>query len=129
MLILLWKCYFRAKIDGNLLLWIEDYMEHRRQRVGVNGVKSEWEETRGGTDEGTAIAPLLFLIYCIDIGDFLPVKIAMFADDITLWSERPLLTDAFREINLALHLLQQWSNGSRVDFSPPKCKFMIIRSS
>ena len=50
-------------IRGNLLNWISTFLTQRQQRVLVDGEASAWECVGSGVPQGTAMGPLLFLIY------------------------------------------------------------------
>ncbi len=50
-------------ITGNLLKWIESYLSNRKQRVVINGTKSNILQLHAGVPQGSVLGPLLFLIY------------------------------------------------------------------
>ena len=74
-------------IRGNLLNWITGFLEGRRQRVLVDGQKSDWVKVTSGVPQGSILGPLLFLVYVNDIGDDLESHTRLFADDCTLFRE------------------------------------------
>ena len=53
-------------ISGNLLLWIEDFLHERKQRVVLNGQSSSWTEVIRGIQQGSVLGPILFTIYIND---------------------------------------------------------------
>jgi hypothetical protein len=58
-------------ISGNLLLWIEDFLHVRKQRVVLNGQSSSWTEVVSGIPQGSVLGPILFTIYINDLPDAL----------------------------------------------------------
>ena len=54
-------------IRGKALKWFESYLEHRVQRVHLNGVMSSWEELKCDVPHGSILGPLLFTIYINDL--------------------------------------------------------------
>ena len=45
------------------LAWFTDYLSERFQRVKFNGKYSDWGLVKGGIPQGSALGPLLFLVY------------------------------------------------------------------
>jgi len=50
-------------ITGNILRWIEHWLNGRKQRVVINGYLSEWINILSGVPQGSVLCPLLFVIY------------------------------------------------------------------
>ena len=80
---LLHKLY-NIGIRGNLLLWFEDYLSNRTQRVVLQGVSSSWGNINAGVPQGSVLGPLLFLIYINDLPKVVESSVRLFADDTTL---------------------------------------------
>ena len=69
-------------INGNLLLWFEDYLKNRSQNVFIN--EKSHKSITAGVPQGSVLGPLLFLIYINDISDDLTGLSRLFADDTSL---------------------------------------------
>jgi len=47
-------------LNNTLLLWIQDFLCKRKQRVIVNGTYSQWYSVASGIPQGSILRPLLF---------------------------------------------------------------------
>src|SRR6059036_1246762 len=74
-------------ITGMVGGWIERWLEHRQQRVVINGNCLEWREVKSGVPQGSILGPLLFTLYINDIRNGLTNSILNFADDTKLWGK------------------------------------------
>ncbi len=73
-------------VVGLLLDWIKAFLSNRRQRVVVDGVKSDWAPVISGVPQGSILGPLLFLVYINDIGTVIKnCKFKLFADDCKIY--------------------------------------------
>ena len=62
-------------IGGEVLRWVESFLNDRRQRVVVNGESSEWTDVTSGIPQGGVLGPILFVIYINDMPDGLSSEI------------------------------------------------------
>ena len=72
-------------LSEGLLRWFKSYFSHRRQRVLLNGVESNWADVLAGVPQGSILCPLLLLVYINDIVNNIRSSIRLFADDITIY--------------------------------------------
>ena len=57
---------------------------YRKQRVVINGAKSDWAPVLSGIPQGTVFGPLLVSLYINDISTEIDSEIRLFADDCLL---------------------------------------------
>ena len=106
-------------INKTTFLWIKDFLSERRQRVVINGVKSQWGVVKSGVPQGSVLGPILFLIYVSDISDDVSSNVLLFADDTKLYSRVERQEDC--------HTLQEdinWSEKWLMRFNTEKCKVL-----
>jgi hypothetical protein len=48
-------------INGDLLEWFKNYLDHRCQRVLIEGESSDWGTLKAGVPQGSVLGPLYFL--------------------------------------------------------------------
>ena len=112
-------------IKGNLHKWISNFLLNRTQSVVVRGTFSESKPVLSGVPQGTALGPLLFLIYINDMPLVVESPIALFADDAFIY--RPISTnnDA-NALQNDLNNLMQWEKSWSMEFHPSKCQLLRI---
>ena len=80
---------FKSKqngIAGRLLQLFENYLLNRKQRVVLNGSRSEYSVIESGVPQGSVLGPLLFLIYINDLERNIKSNINFLADDTSMFS-------------------------------------------
>ena len=103
--------------------WIENWLEGRTQRVGVNGMYSDWADVTSGVPQGSG--PLLFTIYINDLEERVTNKVLKFADDSKLWGKAETIQDRI-SLQRDLDTLGDWSIKNKMPFNVKKCKVMHI---
>jgi len=72
-------------VCGSELTWFTNYLSNRLQRVKLRGDTSSWTSVQGGIPQGSALGPLLFLVYVNEMPSIVKYgKLLQFADDTTL---------------------------------------------
>ena len=77
-------------IHANLLTWIHNFLNNRRQRVCVRRSFSDWSQVISGVPQGSILDPILFIIYINDLSDHIQSSLWTFADDTKIY--QPNLT-------------------------------------
>ena len=68
-------------IGGKIRVWIDDWLNGRKQRVTLNGRESDCIDVLSEVPKGSVLGPVLFVIYINDIDSYVSSKIFKFADD------------------------------------------------
>ena len=116
-------CKFRGYgIDGELLAWIESFINNRRQCVVINGQKSSWTDVISGIPQGSVLGPVLFVVYINDLPDEVTSNIILFADDTKVYRTITTTEDC-RQLQSDLNNLQTWAKKWQMKFHPDKCSY------
>ena len=112
-------------IKGKLLSWIGAWLRGRRQRVVVNGAKSEWVEVTSSVIQGSVLGPTLFKIFIDDLDEAERILSSKFADDTKTASivkdekDRQKFQEESRE-------MERWADEWKMVFNADKCKVMHL---
>ena len=114
-------------IEGNIYNWIKSFLTDRKQRVVLNGFKSEWTTVTSGVPQGSVLGPLLFLLYINDLpGNVKYCQVKISADDTKIYS--PSNCQA-QHIQNDIESLKNWSKTWQLPFNSDKCSVLHLGSS
>ena len=116
---------FKLKQNGisdNLLNLFKSYLEHRRQKVVLNGFASEPAQIESGVPQGSVLGPLLFLIYINDLQRNIKSNIKFFADDTMLFTIVMDPKESATDLNHDLAIINQWAYQWKMVFNPDRNK-------
>ncbi|GJQ76647.1 hypothetical protein Trydic_g15507 [Trypoxylus dichotomus] len=95
--------------------------------------KSSWKDGRSttrtataGVPQGSAISPLLFNIYTSDIPTIAHVNLAMYADDVCIYSRSLNARVIDRRLQTALDTLRDWYTKWRIAVHPQKSTAVLF---
>ena len=113
---------------------------HKLKSYGISGqifgLKSSQEyPVNAGVPQGSIIGPKLFLLYINDLPDDVTCDIAIYADDITLYSKCDKASDLWQQLELASELesdlqdIADWGKKWLVDFNAGKIQLVSFGRS
>ena len=78
----------KMKVPYRFVRYTRLFLSARKTMVEINGARSKPFFLNEGLPQGSAISPLLFLIFINDITEFTDEKAtpSLFADDTTIWA-------------------------------------------
>ena len=106
--------------------WLFSFVTGRLQRTCINGVYSEWAETKAGVPQGSVLGPILFLLMINDLPKHLEHDARLFADDTSILFTHDPKTDITDVINDEMTRLQTWADMWMIDLNPTKTKCMHV---
>ena len=118
----------QVNINPYVINWLISFLDHRKQRVVVDGYSTEYVSINRGVPQGTVLGPVLFSIFINDIKAINTDKnrLVKFADDITV--SLPI------EANVGLDESQtevlsfiEWSEKNRMKVNLTKTWELLLR--
>ena len=96
-------------VSGSLLMFFQNYLNNRKQRVVLNWSYSSYSTVESGVPQGSVLGPLLFLVYINDLERNIKSNIKFFADDTMLFSIVKDPEISANNLNHDLDIIQQWA--------------------
>ena len=106
--------------------WYRSFLTDRKYSVQFGTAKSTFVRFANGVPQGSVSGPLLFIIYTVSlISNLLELeckglKLAMFADDLTIWHSSSSLSTSCSVLQQALDIIQRWSEEFGMPLSDGK---------
>ena len=112
-----------SKLPPCFVLWVHSFLTDRKAKVQVGGSHSLSFCIRRRVPQGSALGPVLFILFVDDITKDLPqgAHASLYADDLAIWSSSPDLLKASSVVQSSLNVLETWSNLWRLLLNPKKC--------
>lgn len=112
-------------IAGTLLLWLDSYLNERRQLVKIKNSMSFTIEVLSGVGQGTHLGPLLFLMFINDVVHSIKYcEISLFADDTKLFKVIESPTDSLL-LQQDICSFEEWCGLNGLRCNAKKC--FVIR--
>ncbi|XP_074030330.1 uncharacterized protein [Leptinotarsa decemlineata] len=108
--------------------WMTSYLQDREQYVKVSGAVSEEKKLTSGVPQGSALRPILFLLYVNDLTNLnISGRFTLFADDATIeWhtKDKNILGQL---ISLDLTEIKRWCDANQMVFNSKKTKVLSFK--
>ena len=86
-------------LRGNVLKFVEDFLKDCSIQVRIEAAMSSTYLVENGTSQGSVLSPLLFVIMINDLPESSNgVKLALFADDSSMWKSGPNIPALSRDV-------------------------------
>ena len=112
-------------IDGDILQWIQAFLQGRTQEVMVNGQRSKADNVISGVPQGTVLGPILFVIYINDLLDCINSNGLMFADDTKIFRAVSSYDEA-DQLQADIANLEEWADTWQLRFNYDKCHILTL---
>ena len=115
-------------VGGNEINWFVSYLSNRCQRVKLQNSYSTWGLVKGGIPQGSALGPLLFLVYVNDMpSQIRHGKLLQYADDTALICSGINQDIAHQHLSEDLEQLARWIEQSKMRLNADKSSVMWFR--
>ena len=113
-------------VTGEILNIISSFLTNRRLRVVLDGKSSPEFAINAGVPQGSILGPTLFLLFINDLPDDVVSRIAIYADDTTLYSSSDKASDIWKQLEMSAELESdlrdtvEWGKRWQVTFNEGK---------
>ena len=119
-----------------VLRWFKNYLTDRHHCVKSENQFSSWKKMKGGIPQGSALGPLLFLVYMNTLPSIITAgTLLQYADDATLICSDSTPTSVAATMNYQLKLIHSWLVDSKMKlngqkscvmwFKPCRCRHQV----
>ena len=109
------KKLYALGVKSKDLKWFSAYLENREQQTAYNGLLSQKQLIFQGVLLGSALGPLLFLVYINSLPNYIEYSnINMFADDTALFLTGSSEAEIESKINSDLNSISQYLEANKL---------------
>ena len=96
-----------------VLQWFQHYLSDRQHRIKLSNAFSDWVDMRDGIPQGSALGPLLFLIYMNSLPSQVTQGLLLqYTDDTTLICSGSTPEIVATTVSIQLSYIQSWIDRS-----------------
>ena len=120
----LWNC----GVNGNVHLWLSNYLSDRSQFVQVGEDASACCRCLRGVPQGSKLGPLLYNFYTSDLpSSNLTSSIILYADDVCLMTSHTSYSGVVKSLQHDVSLLSSWYDRNLMKLNGKKTQLMLFR--
>lgn len=107
-------------IHGNLLRWVQSYLNKRSQLVALKGYVSHPMVVSSGVPQGSHLGPLFFVAFINDLIEILKCPCLLYADDLKIYKTIGNLSDT-QSLQSDLNTVETWCSDNQMYLNVKKC--------
>ena len=124
--ILLKKLENNFGFRDNAKLFLSNYLSNRNQYTRVSNYRSSLRTVTCGVPQGSALGPLLFLLYVNDLPSSSNFKATLFADDTLLQLSDCNIKKLEKRVNNELNKINVWLRNNKISLNISKTNYVLI---
>ena len=114
-------CVFNTNIPASIRRWLYINMQNRRAKIYFRQKESKSGKAKTGVVHGGFLSPALFNYYLANYSTPPPnIKLSKYADDITIYTSRPVVADLIIGLNIYLSFVLNYIDNKRLTVSTVK---------
>ena len=115
-------------IRGFIYDWLKNYLTGRRMYIQTSNIISNTETCSTGVPQGSALGPLLFLVYINDICNASQLgRFTLYADDTCIFYEGATISNLQKCINFDLQNITNWLNSNKLLLNMEKTCYILFK--
>ena len=122
----------KLKVPYSFVRYTRLFLSARKTMVEINGARSKPFFLNEGLPQGSAISPLLFLIFINDITEFTDEKAtpSLFADDTAIWvGASKDKEESIQEMQRNINAISNWAKKWKMVLNSDKTQVMVLSTS
>jgi len=128
--ILLERLYNITQLTDHTLQWFKSYLSDRTEHVSLGGCESSPLHVTCGVPQGSVLAPILFTIYMLPLGQVIRKHGLLFhcyGDDTQLYIKTaPKPSTALSSLISCLDEIKEWMNNNSLQLNSNKTEALLI---
>ena len=109
------------------VLWIESYLQSRKQKTCFKDITSEESEVTSGVPQGSILGPILFLCFTNDLTENFPEeKVISYADDSQFLVTGKSIEEVKTKLEKIIKKAEDWYKANSLMSNPSKTEVMIF---
>ena len=113
-------------VCGRELAWFTNYLQGRKYRVVMEGVKSEWRTLMRGVPQGSILGPLLFILFINDLPNAVEKCIVNLYADITIYTSDSDAKCVSVRLEEDLSQVAKWIMENGLKMNIAKTQLMVL---
>ncbi len=111
--------------------WLRDFLSKCTAEIQINGETGDSAPLRQGLPQGVVLSPLPFLLYIAQLRFVVPeaLKVALFADAVSLINSHNTKAAAEKELQRAVTAVAEWSTSKKMVLNADKGEVTLFSTN